>query len=149
MSTANPEDRAAGECLKQGIAGLSAVERRHETLMTWAEHELGLERQYAEQVYALAEESGLEPVYAFVLIRCRVGVLQLEEPEPDADEVAAQQAPPDWVGEDRVRLSNVALERRLRTTFRRLHTHMEEAPTPGHAIDAFLSAEDVGEVDLR
>jgi hypothetical protein len=139
----------AGECLRQGVSGIGAMERRHESLMEWAETQLGLEREYAEQVYALAEESGLEPVYAFVLIRCGLGVQELETPEQDAGEQAAQQAPPEWVGEDMVQLEDIALERRLRATFRRLRGHMDEAPTPGAAVDAFLGSEDVGPVALR
>lgn len=141
-------DDAAAECLRQGIAGIGAMERRHESLMGWAA-DMGLDREYAEQVYALAEESGLEPVYAFVLVRCGVGVQELEPPEQDADDVAAQQAPPEWVGEDHVELSDVALERRLRATFRRFGTLLEREATPRGAVDAFLSEPDVGALQLR
>jgi hypothetical protein len=140
---------AAGECLRQGIQGIAGVERRHESLMAWAHSELGLDREYAEQVYSLAQESELEPVYAFVLIRCGIGVQELEAPEQDTDELAAQQAPPQWVGEDHVKLADVVLERRLRATFRRLRTHLEREATPRAAVDAFLGEADVGVVTLR
>jgi hypothetical protein len=139
---------AARECLRQGVAALAATERRHESLMAWAESTLGLTREHAEQVYALAEESGLEPVYAFLLIRCGIGVQELEAPAQDADEAAAQQTPPDWVGTDHVRLDDVTVERRLRTTFRRLGTHLERASTVSAAVEAFLSDPDVDAVPL-
>jgi hypothetical protein len=81
-------EQEAGRCLAEGVAALTgeSVERRHEVLMEWAEDEIGLSREYAEQVYALAGEEELEPVYGFLLVRCGVGIRELEPPEPDADE---------------------------------------------------------------
>jgi hypothetical protein len=145
-------DEASRRCLAEGLAQLSeegGVERRHEALMEWAESELGLDRDYAEQVYALAEEEELEPIYAFHLIRCGVGVQELEAPSQDADESASQQAPPEWVGGESVELDDVALERRLRATFRRLRTCVAEAPTLTAGVDAFLAQPDVAHVRLK
>ncbi|CAN5782628.1 hypothetical protein BH23GEM9_BH23GEM9_28420 [soil metagenome] len=145
------EVEAARQCVRDSVAGLSAegVERRHEWLMEWAETEIGLERDYAEQVYALAEECELEPVYGFLLVRCNVGVRELEAPDQDADELASQQAPPEWLEGDTVELEDVAMERRLRTTFRRLRTHLSESSAAAAGIDAFLSEPDIGIVLLR
>jgi hypothetical protein len=142
----------ARKCLAAGVAGLTgdaAVERRHEALMAWAEGDLALDREYAEQIYALAEEQDLEPVYALLLVHCGIGVLELEPPEADADELASQQAPPDWVGEEIVEFDDIALERRVRTTFRRFRTHLQEATSPEAAVERFLAEPDVAPLSLR
>lgn len=138
-------------CLADAVAGLTgaSVERRHEELMEWAEVELGLERGYAEQVWALAEEEKLLPIYGFLLIRCGVGVRELETPEQDETELAAQQEPPEWLEEEAVELDDVALERRLRSSFRRLRRHLEEAADAVSAAQAFMAEPDVGALTLR
>jgi hypothetical protein len=140
------------DCLARRVASLTgdaALERRHEALMEWAVTELDLNREYAEQVYALAEEENLEPVHALLLVHCGVGVQELETPEQDSDEAAHQAAPPDWVEAEQVEFADVALERRLRATFRRWRTKLEEAGSPAAAVDAFLAEPDIGAVDLR
>jgi hypothetical protein len=139
----------AGERLLSGLSGLSGddVERRHEVLMEWAESE-GLERGYAEQVYALAEEENLEPLLALHLVRAGIGVRELEAPEQDMDE-AAQQTPPEWVTEDVVELDDIALERRLRATFRRLRGHLEGETDLMAAVRRMLQDADVGPLQLR
>jgi hypothetical protein len=144
--------QVARSCLESGVSALTgdaAVERRHEALMEWAESDLGLERGYAEQVYALAEEEELEPVHALLLVHCNVGVRELELPEADADEAAHQEAPPEWVGPEQTKLGDVALERRLRSTFRRFRTHLAEAGSAAAAVAAFMDEPDVGAVQLR
>lgn len=139
------------DCLAESVAGLTgaAVERRHEELMEWAGAELDLDRSYAEQVYTIAEEAELIPIYGFLLIRCGVGVLELEAPD-EPDEEVVQQAPPGWVGNDEeVRLDDVDLERRLRSSFRRFRSHIDACATPAEAVAAFLAEPDVGPADLR
>jgi hypothetical protein len=149
--TAENAESAAREGLIHDVASLTgaAHERRHEALMAWAEEVLGLEREYAEQVYALAEEEELEPVYAFHLVRSGLGVRELEKPEQDMDEEAVQQTPPDWVAEDALELDDVVLERRLRASFRRFRSHLEESASPTEAVTEFLREPDVGTVRLR
>jgi hypothetical protein len=148
--TTGRTEAAAREQLIAAVTSLTGAphERRHEALMEWAESELGLERAYAEEIYALAEEEDLEPVYAFHLVRSGMGVQELEPPEQDMDETV-QQAPPDWVAEDAVKLEDVVLERRLRASFRRLRSHLEECATPAEAIRGFLGEPDVGPVTLQ
>jgi hypothetical protein len=144
-------DAEAQRCFRDGVAALTgdaAKERRHEALMEWAEGELGLERSWAESVYALAEEVELEPVYALLLVRCGVGVRELHAPEQDPDEEAVQQAPPEWVGADTVELDDLALERRLRNTFRRMRAHLEQEGTPAAAVETFLAEPDIGAIPL-
>ncbi|HEX2165771.1 MAG TPA: hypothetical protein VHG09_00915 [Longimicrobiales bacterium] len=148
--TTGRTEAAAREQLTAAVASLTGAphERRHEALMEWAESELGLEREYAEEIYALAEEEDLEPVYAFHLVNAGIGVRELESPEQDMEETV-QQAPPDWVAEDAVKLEDVVLERRLRASFRRLRSHLEECAKPPDAIREFLAEPDVGAVVLR
>jgi len=149
--TVGTGDRGGGEALRRFARelGTEIPERRHEQLVEWAESELGLDRSYAEQVYALAQEERLEPVLAFELVRAGVGVRELEQPEQDMDEEASQQTPPDWVAEDAVELDDVALERRLRASFRRLRSHLESSDTPVEAVEAFLADADVGPQRMR
>ncbi|HSJ30437.1 MAG TPA: hypothetical protein VK933_03325 [Longimicrobiales bacterium] len=151
MEGRTTEEAEAREQLVRAVSSLTGAphERRHEALMEWAETELSLERELAEQIYALAEEEELEPVYAFNLVRSQIGVQELEEPEQDMTEEAVQQAPPDWVAEDAVELEDVVLERRLRASFRRLRSHLEESASPTEAVTAFLKDADVGRVRLR
>ena len=149
--TTGDTDAGAGERLIRAVASLTGEphERRHEALMEWAETELKLDREYAEQIYALAEEEELEPVYAFHLVRSGLGVRELEEPEQDMDEEAVQQAPPDWVAEETVKLEDVVLERRLRASFRRLRSHIDSGTSPADGVAEFLKEPDVGPVRLR
>lgn len=150
--TTGEAERAAREQLARDVEAVTGAphERRHDELMEWAEAGLGLDRGYAEQIYALAEEEDLEPIYALHVVSSGVGVRELEKPEQDTDPgAAAQQAPPKWVDEDAVEFDDVALERRLRATFRRLRSHLDAAASPGEAVRAFLQEPDVGLVRLR
>jgi hypothetical protein len=151
MRKGNESVDAARECLRVRVAGLtgSVAERRHEPLLEWAVAEVGLERGYAEKVYALAEEVELEPVYAFLLVQCGLGVAELEAPQEEEDGAAAQQAPPKWLGSGTVELEDIALERRLRATFRRFRGHLEAAPDAAAAVDAYAAEPDVEETPLR
>lgn len=152
---AQPQDTdvtaPAVDCLGRGAreATEAAAERRHEVLMERAEAE-GLDREFAEKVYLLAEEEELEPVYAFLLVRCGVGVRELEPPEVDPDDdAAAQQAPPGWVGAEQVELDDVVLERRLRATFRRFRAMLASHSTTDAAVQAFVGEADVADLRLR
>jgi hypothetical protein len=146
----NTQDQHA-RCLAQRIASLTgdaSMERRHEALMEWSVSELNIQREYAEQVYALAEEENVEPVHALLLVHCGVGVQELEAPEQDSEEAAHQAAPPEWVETEQVEFADVALERRLRSTFRRWRTKLEESGSAAAAVAALLAEPDVGAVDM-
>lgn len=140
-----------GRCLAESVSGLTepVLERRHEDVMAWAETEIGLERSYAEQIYSLAEEEELAPVFAFLLVQCGVGVRELERPEPDGDDSASQQSPPGWVGSEGVELDDVVLERRLRASFRRFRSRLSTGASTEDAVAAFLAEPDVGPLRLR
>lgn len=139
-------EQAASDCLERAVRERSAdgVERRHEALMEAAVTELGLERAQAEQIYALAEEEQLEPIFAFQLVRCGVGVRELETPAQDAAESAAQKSPPGWVATEAVELDDIANERRLRLSFRRFRGLLEARGDPVAAARAFMAEPDVG-----
>jgi hypothetical protein len=141
---------ARAQCLTQRFSALTGdvVERRHEELMEWADTELDISREYAEQVYALAEEERLLPVHALIFVHCGIGVQELEQPEQDADEAAHQAEPPDWVETKQVEFADVVLERRLRATLRRFRSQLEQAGDVDAAVREFLGADDVGPVDL-
>jgi hypothetical protein len=132
-------------CLEQAVSQLSddGTERRHDALMQLAT-DLGLERGTAEQIYALSLEEKLEPVYAFELVRCGVGVQDLEPVEQDEDDAAAQQSPPAWVEERGVELEDADIERRLRLSFRRFRTLLETSVDAVAAAQAFVAAPDIG-----
>ena len=143
-------ERETNDCLERAVRARSSdgVERRHEALMDTAVHELGLERAHAEQIYALAEEEQLEPIYAFQLVRCGVGVLELEAPSADAHESAAQEAPPGWVATQAVKLDDIVIERRLRLSFRRFRGLLETTDDPVAAARAFMAEPDVGPLNV-
>ena len=143
-------EAAAREQLTRAVASLTGAphERRHEALMEWAETDLGLPRAYAEQIYKLSEEEELEPVYALHLVHSGLGVRELEAPDQDMEETV-QQSPPEWVAEDAVELADVVLERRLRASFRRLRSHLDDSATATEAVTNFLAEPDVGAVTLR
>jgi hypothetical protein len=153
MRNGDESVEVARECLRGAVARLTGAvsERRHEPLLEWAVAEVGLERGYAEQVYALAEEVELEPVYAFLLVRCGLGVIELEAPPEEGEDegAAAQQAPPKWLDSGTVELDDITLERRLRATFRRFRGHLESAPDAASAVDAYAAEPDVEETRLR
>ena len=119
-------------------------ERRHETLMEWAER-WGLDRVEAEEVYALAEEEGLEPELALKLAASGVGAVELEPVSRDPAESGVQAAPPDWVAEGEVPRPVAQRERRLRTSFRRLRTMVERCGSAVEAVERFAAEPDVVE----
>jgi hypothetical protein len=143
-------EQDTNDCLERAVRahGGAGVERRHEALLDTAVHELGLDRAHAEQIYALAEEEQLEPILAFQLVRCGVGVLELERPSPDAHESASQETPPGWVAAQAVRLDDIVIERRLRLSFRRFRGLLETRGDPVSAARAFMAEPDVGRLNV-
>jgi len=133
------------------LAGAAAIdhaggpERRHETLMERAQS-WGVPRQEAEAVYELADEEGLEPELALLLVGTGVGVLELEVGDPALPEAGRQESPPNWVAVSDVAPAEAERERRLRLSFRRLHSLW--AASAGSAAEAarrFLAEPDVVE----
>ncbi len=132
------------KCLEERarlIAEEAVALRRHEELLEWAVDEIGLDRAFAERVYDVAREEGIEPAYVFELVNCGVGV----EPGSTADDAPSlQPAPPRWI-EQAPPPDEAARERRLRTSARRLKSLMESCAGPAAALRSFAEAPDVDE----
>lgn len=124
---------------------LAGVHRRQDELLDIATDEDGMPRSLAELVYDLAAEESLPPAYALALVACGVGVQELTAPESTDDE-SIQQDPPGWVAEADLTPAEIARERRLRASMRRLRAHIEKADSAEGAVDSFLAEPDVGHV---
>lgn len=110
-----------------------ADEQRRELVLEQAE-ERGLDRAVGEQAYDIAREENLLPAYGLALALHEVSVqpfdassTQVETSEPNEPEWVDAPPPPEQA--DR--------ERRLRQTFRRLRSHLEQAADPAEAVRAF------------
>lgn len=140
----NPEDDRALECLLERVFTTPDGDRprRREELVELAETRLGLGRSEAEEVYDVARAEGLDPAYAFELVRCGIAVCDFEV--PDAEPIV-DTGEPDWV--DERPSAAPERERRLRTSFRRLRGLLESSESPEAALDTFVrdpSVDDCG-----
>jgi hypothetical protein len=88
----------------------------------------GHSREYADQIYDLAEEEGISP------------------PTDDGWEESQVEAPPEWVAADDLTPDAAARERHMRATFRRLRRMFEQHGNPTAALEAFAAEPDVDEV---
>ena len=108
-----------------------------------AVHEAGMDRELAEEVYDVAREEGVEPAFAFELVRCGVAVCGPEEP-PAAESIVTGR--PAWL-EPAIPSAEATRERRLRNSFRRLRSLLERHETPEEALIEFAREPDVQECD--
>jgi hypothetical protein len=120
--------------------------RRREDLVARAV-EAGHSREYADQIYDVAEEESLDPAVAFEVVLCGVGVRELAAPTADAWNETQVEAPPAWLADPLPPPDEAARERRIRSSFRRLRAIMGGTPSPQEALRAFVLAPDVGDVD--
>lgn len=125
-----------------GIELTGGLERRHETLMERAE-DWGVPRVEAEEIYALAEEEGLNPELGLLLLASRLGVTELEPVAVDPVEAGQQQAPPEWVAAADLAPGEAQRERRLRLSFRRLRSLLASSSSAAEAVERFLAEPDV------
>lgn len=119
-------------------------EQRREVLMERAEAR-GLDRPAAEQAYDIAREEKLAPAYALAVVLEGISVRRLDGPRPDVDSTEPNE--PEWVDTPPGR-DQAERERRLRQTFRRLRSHMEEAESPAAALRAFAREPDLESYDF-
>lgn len=120
--------------------------RRREDLVARAV-EAGHSREYADQMYDVAEEEGLDPAVAFEVVLSGVGVRELAPPVTDSWTETQVEAPPAWISDPQPPPDEAARERRIRSSFRRLRAIMGGTPSPQEALRAFVLAPDVGDVD--
>ncbi len=134
------------ECLKGRalrIEAEAAFLRRHEEIVEWAGAELGVERAFAERIYEIAIEEGVEPAFAFELVRCGVGIVEASGGEADAPSL--QTTPPAWVSE-RPDPDEAPREWRLRTSVRRLAALLNDGRAPAEALREFAASPDIDAV---
>lgn len=102
--------------------------------------------EYADQIYDIAEEEGLDPAFAFELVLMGIGVRDLAPPAEDEWVETQVGAPPTWVTEPDRSPESAERERHMRNTFRRLRRMLEEHPAPRSALEAFAREPDVAEI---
>lgn len=137
-------DGAAPDCLLERLestADDSARHRRRAELVGRAVMEQRMPHWLAEEIYDVAREEGLDPAFAFELVRCGVAVCGPEGETPDAPEQV--QGDPNWLAAAPP-VPDAARERRLRTSFRRLRSLFDRSETAEEALIAFAREPDVG-----
>jgi hypothetical protein len=118
------------------------LERRRIDLISAVAQRSGVRPGVLGVAFDLALEVGLDPVLALEMVGCGVTVEELAEPEPVEDTLTP--APPEWINPPFDPPAEVAFDRRLRLTFRRMRTCLEESMDLETAITAFVAAPDVG-----
>lgn len=138
------------ERLLQRAAALDqegGISRRREELIQRVT-DAGHPREYADQLYDVASEEGVDPAAALELVLCGVGVRDLGGPTPDQSWDEAQvEAPPTWLNDTAPTPDEAARERQTRASFRRLRSMLERAPSTEAAIREFVKQPDVGEIE--
>lgn len=130
--------------LAEGVRGLGVGrEQRREVLVERAESR-GVGRPQAEQAYDVACEVGLEPAYGLAVVAEGVSVRPLSGTPADVD--AAEPVEPEWVDAP-PSPEQAARERRLRQTFRRLRSLLEESSSAESAFRAFAREPDLEAYD--
>lgn len=133
------------EVAEQGLDAEALSRRRLDVIQEAVD--VGMGDELAEMLYDVAREEGLDPVLAFELVRCGMGVL----PPRDGVENApgfptADKYRPEWL-EPPVDPDTMLRERTLRFSFRRLRALLEQhAGNPAEAFRAFAREPDVGPV---
>ena len=125
----------------------NGISRRREELVRRAT-DAGHSREYADQIYDVATEEGVDPAAAFELVLTGVGVRDLAPPAGEQREEAQVEAPPAWVSEHAPQGDEATRERNMRQSFRRLRSIMERVPSAREALQEFVRAPDVGDVDF-
>lgn len=132
------------EALREAIGEMGGGrENRRDELVERAEAR-GLSRPAAEQAYDIAREVELDPAHGMALVLEGISVQPFEGPRPDVD--SSEPNEPEWV--DRPPDPELAeRERRLRQTFRRLRSKLEEHDSENAALDAFAAEPDLEPYD--
>lgn len=137
-------ERAQGPALEGGTV---LPTRRREELVEHAASAWRIARPRAELVYDVAVECGLDPPFAFELVRSEVAVCggPSERSVPPRETVL--EGPPEWITPAEVReaetTEDVERERRLRLSFRRVRGYLEQSESAAAALGAFVEDPDV------
>jgi hypothetical protein len=127
---------------------MRGASRRREELVSSAVESGDFTRFLAERVYDIADEEGLEPAFAYELVRSQVAVCGPQPGEPVTSDDTLVEGTPEWIAPEaampRVTVELVR-ERRLRMSFRRLRSHLETCETAEDALAAFVAEPDVGD----
>jgi hypothetical protein len=143
-----PRNTEAASCLLRRVDELENMagrQRRRIELVDRAVEEVGLERELAEEAYDISREEGLEPAFGLELVRC--GVAVCEPPDSDLGTTSAVKGHPEWL-EPPVPAAEATRERRLRMSFRRLRSLLEERDNAEDALIAFATEPDVEECEF-
>lgn len=131
--------------LRKGIAEFGGGwENRRDELVERAEAR-GLDRPAAEEAYDIAREVGLDPAHGIALVTEGISVRPLRGPRPDTD--ASETGEPEWV-DSPPNPERAERERRLRLTFRRLRSCLDDHETESAALDAFAAEPDLEPFDF-
>jgi hypothetical protein len=144
-SAANRREAGWLRCIRQQARLLEQVpvlERRRTDLVAGVAERSGASLAALDIAYDRALEEGLDPVLALELVGCGVAVLELTEPEPV--EGTHTLRPPDWVAPEIEPASEQVLERRMRMTFRRMRSLLEQTGDLEAAIECLSTQVDVG-----
>lgn len=146
QTTPSGDLQARLERLRKDADELSAGhEQRRENLVSRA-GEQGLGRPEAEEAYDVAKEVGLQPALGMALVIEGISIRPLGGGSTDAE--ASDPVEPEWV--DAPPAADAASrERRLRQTFRRVRSLLEQEGSPAGAIDALSNEPDVETYDYR
>jgi hypothetical protein len=118
-------------------------EMRREPLVERAEAR-GVDRATAERAYDLAMEERLPPAFGMAVTAAGVSVQPLESPRPEVGTTASGK--PAWV-DTPPPAHEADVERRMRQTFRRVRSHVEESADPRDALGAFAREPDLESFD--
>ncbi len=119
---------------------------RRSELIERAVEKDGLDPELAAEVYDIAREEGIEPAFAFELVRCGVAVRDMGE-TPEATYTV--RGFPSWLEMPPEPEEEASRERMLRTSFRRLRHLLETRGSPEEALIAFAREPDVGEAEYE
>lgn len=137
-----------GTILIQAGVDESLASRRREDMIGRTVDQTGMNRLHAELIFDIAVDEGLDPAFAFELVRSGVAVCDAPRDAPVPVDDTLLEGAPEWIAPEAVSeplpTEDLVRERRMRTSFRRLHGHLERCATPEEAIEAFCAEPDVG-----
>lgn len=122
------------------VEALGGAQEHRRDILVEAAEDRGLERAVTEQAYDIAREEGLDPAFGLALVLDRLSVQPLSSPRPDVE--ASEANEPEWVDAP-PEPALAERERRLRQTFRRLRSHLQEADSPRVAVETFVREPDL------